>query len=75
MDFLGWIQLERRDHALIMAMRAYEHPNSPDTQTGPSPPLLNLKFASDPLTDDFNHRVRPILADSIQQGIYRPPPL
>ncbi|MGA2850938.1 MAG: hypothetical protein ABSE46_18210 [Terracidiphilus sp.] len=75
MDFLGWIQLERRDHALIMAMRAYEHPNSPDTQTGPSPPLLNLKVASDPLTDDFNHRVRPILADSIQQGIYRPPPL
>lgn len=75
MDFLGWLQLERRDHALITAMRAYEHPNSPDTQTGPSPPLLNLKVASDPVTDDFNRRVRPILADSIQQGIYRPPPL
>jgi hypothetical protein len=75
MDFLGWLQLERRDHALIMAMRSYEHPNSPATQTGPSPPLLNLKIASDPVTDDFNRRVRPILADSIQQGVYRPPPL
>jgi len=75
MDFLGWLQLERRDHALITAMRAYEHPPSSGPQTGPSPPLLNLKIASDPVTDDFNRRVRPILADSIQQGIYRPPPL
>jgi hypothetical protein len=75
MDFLGWLQLERRDHAIIKAMAAYQHPISPDTQTGPSPPLLDLKVASDPVTDDFNRRARIILADSIKLGIYHPPPL
>lgn len=71
MDFLGWIQLERRDHALVKAMDAYEHPTSSESQEGPSPPLLNR--ASDPLTEQFNRQVRPILAESLKLGIYRPP--
>jgi len=73
MDFLGALQLGRRTHALVIAMRDYEHPPSPGSQTGPSPPLLDLKVPSDPVTDAFNRRVRPILDDSIRQGLYRPP--
>jgi hypothetical protein len=75
MDFLGGLQLERRSHALTSAMAAYEHPASPEKQTGPSPPLLDLRVASDPYTEAFNRRVRPILEDSIKLGVYRPPPL
>lgn len=75
MDFLGGLQLARRSHALTVAMRDYEHPTSPDKQTGPSPPLLDLRVASDPFTDAFNRRVRPILEDSIKQGVYHPPQL
>jgi hypothetical protein len=73
MDFLGGLQLGRRSQALIIAMRDYEHPASPGSQTGPSPPLLDLKVASDPFTDEFNRRVRPILAESIKLGVYHPP--
>ena len=73
MDLLGGLQLGRRSHALVTAMEAYQHPTSPGSQTGPSPPLLDLRVASDPVTDAFNRRVRPILADSIKQGLYSPP--
>jgi hypothetical protein len=73
MDFLGGLQLGRRSHALVVAMRDYQHPASPATQTGPSPPLLDLRIASDPVTDAFNRRARPILDESIRQGLYRPP--
>jgi len=75
MDFGGWLQIERRDRALITAMTAYEHPASPGSQTGPSPPLLNLNVKTDPVTDAFNQQVRPILNESIKLGIYRPPVL
>lgn len=75
MDFGGWLQIERRDRALIAALAAYEHPVSPGTQTGPSPPLLNLNVKTDPVTDAFNQQVRPILNESIKLGIYRPPVL
>jgi len=73
MDFLGGLQLGRRSNALIVAMRDYQHPASPATRTGPSPPLLDLRIASDPVTDAFNRRARPILDESIRQGLYRPP--
>lgn len=75
MDFGGWLQIERRGRALVKAMAAYEHPASPGSQTGPSPPLLNLNAKTDPVTDVFNQQVRPILNESIELGIYRPPVL
>ncbi len=73
MDLGGWVQIDRRQHALIQAMAAYEHPTPSGSQTGPSPPLMNQ--ATDPLTEAFNRQARPILAESIKLGVYRPPPL
>jgi hypothetical protein len=73
MDLGGWIQIDRREIAVTQAMTAYEHPSSGGSETGPSPPLLN--GPSDPMTVDFNARVRPILEESIRLGIYRLPVL
>jgi hypothetical protein len=75
MDFLGGLQLGRRSHALTIAMRDYVHPASPGSQTGPSPPLLGLDVKTDPVTEAFNQKVRPILDESIKLGVYHPPPL
>jgi hypothetical protein len=72
MDLEGWIQIERRENALIKAMATYEHSTSAGNPAGPSPPLFNEP--SDPVTETFNRQSRPILAESIRLGIYRPPP-
>jgi hypothetical protein len=73
MDLGGWMQIERRERALVKAMAAYEHPTSPGSQMGPSPPLMNE--TADPVTELFNRQVRPILSESIKLGVYRPPTL
>jgi hypothetical protein len=69
----GLLQITSRASSLTQAMAAYEHPTPSEPQTGPSPPLLFRE--SEPITVAFNQRIRPILAESIRLGIYRPPPL
>jgi hypothetical protein len=71
LDMFGMIQISSRTRNLVQAMAAYQHPTSPDSIIGPSPKLLDR--TPDPLTDDVNQRARPILAQSIKLGIYRPP--
>lgn len=73
MDLEGWTQIQRRQSALVQAMAAYEHSTPTGTPSGPSPPLLNMP--SDPFTEALNRKARPILAESMRLGIYRPPPL
>lgn len=72
MDLGGWLQIERRDCALVQAMAAFEHPATPESTAGPAPPvsLSEGKAAS----DAFNLRTRAILTESIKLGVYRPPP-
>jgi hypothetical protein len=72
MDFGGWLQIERRDHALIQAMAAFEHPVASESMAGPAPPisLPEGKAAS----EAYSVRTRAIVTESIKLGIYRPPP-
>lgn len=72
-DGLGLIQLNSRTRGLTQAMAAYEHPNPAGSLKGPSITLLNL--TPDTITELFNRRARPILAESIRLGVYRPPQL
>jgi hypothetical protein len=73
LDAFGLIEISNRTRNLVQAMAAYEHPTSQNSLTGPSPKLVDR--TPDPLTDEVNRRARPILAESIRLGIYRPPPL
>jgi len=71
MDFYGYLEISSRTQHLQQAMAAYQHPTSSQPITGPSPHLINRN--PDPLTDEFNLLARPILAESIRLGVYRPP--
>ncbi|MGA9670428.1 MAG: hypothetical protein WBQ94_14540, partial [Terracidiphilus sp.] len=70
-DGLGMIQLKSHARGLAEGMSAYLHPSSSGTEAGPSPRILILN--PDPLTAPFNRHARPILAESIRLGVYRPP--
>jgi hypothetical protein len=73
MDGLGSMQIAGRHRKLIEAMAAYEHRSSQESAVGPAPVLPGSNAMVTSLK--FNGRIRPILAESIRLGIYRPPPL
>jgi hypothetical protein len=72
-DGLGMIQLNSRTRGLTQAMAAYEHPIPAGPLKGPSVTLLNI--TPDTITEPFNRHARPVLAESIRLGVYRPPQL
>jgi hypothetical protein len=73
MDWIGSIMLDRRNRSLVEAMRAYEHPTSPDSMEGPAAPFpFPARY---PALDELNKDARVILAQSTRLGIYRPPSL
>lgn len=72
-DGLGAIQITSRAHRMVKAMSAWEHPIPGQPLSGPSATSLDLKV--DTITEPFNRHARPILAESVRLGVYRPPPL
>jgi hypothetical protein len=72
-DGLGYLEIAGRARGLTQGMSAYEHSVSSGAIAGPSPKLVTR--TPDPYTEPFNLRARPILAQSIRLGVYRPPSL
>jgi hypothetical protein len=76
MDRMGMHRIEARNHVLVQAIKAFEHPTAPHSTN-------ELAFLPLPWQDksqkanerraEFNIRARAILIQSIRLGVYRPP--
>jgi hypothetical protein len=70
-DEIGSMNLTRRKNELAMGMALFERPLAPGSTEGPVPVSAYDKL----MLGSLNQRVRVILSESMQLGVYEPPEL
>lgn len=65
MDEIGYLNLTRRNHELVVGMASFEHSLTTGSDEGPLPALNVDK--------KINQEIRGILNESIRLGVYEPP--
>ena len=71
MDLAGANGLDARNRTLENAMAEFEHPTNPASALSPAP----LAPLPGPPGNDFNTQARDIVIQSMNLGVYKPPPL